>query len=101
MVLNKTLFKLCIIHGMFQIMVGVLKIVTVMSEFEKGLIFKVNLAADLNCFKIFIRFIYLTVNFNLNSSTTTIVNTKFSLISLGQCFTIGKTTFSFLLIRIW
>lgn len=65
-------------------MVGVLKIVTLMSEFEKSLIFKVYLAGDLNRYKMYIglHFICMTVNVNLNSSTTTIGNTTFSLISL-------------------
>lgn len=82
-------------------MVGLLKIVTVMSEFEKILIFKVYLSGDLNRYKICIHFIYVTVNVNLNSIPTTIGNTKFSLISVSECFTVGKTTFSCLFIRIW
>lgn len=57
---------------MFQIMVGVLKIVTLMSEFEKSLIFKVYLAGDLNRYKMYIHFICMTVNINLNSNTTSL-----------------------------
>lgn len=42
-------------------MVGLLKIIKVMSEFEKISIFKVYLAGDLNRYKIYIHFIYMTV----------------------------------------